>query len=142
MKIVLIDQFGCFASVVIAAYCTGLLSSEANYREILNLPFFANRENVEPGKLYYVGKDLEGTEFYTLGAGAHSDLIVNVVWLNLLKISNIKENVFLYDVNTFNLVHLNYLEIFSKGKLRKISKYIWAYWFFKLLKAGKLNLTK
>ncbi|MGI6587681.1 MAG: DUF3189 family protein [Peptococcia bacterium] len=129
MKIVFVDQMGCFASVVAAAVCRGVLSEKANYRDILNLPYFADVKNYQPGQLYYMGKDQMGNRFYTLGVGRYGKLFTTVMWPEMLKISQVKEKIILYDVSSFNSVLLNFLEVLSKGKLRKISKYVWAYWF-------------
>jgi hypothetical protein len=132
VKIVFIDQLGCFASVVVAAICRDVLAEEINYRAFLNLPYFAAGENYQPGQLYYVGKDQRGNGFYTLAVGRHGNFITTVVWPEMLKISQGKEKILLCDVSCFNSVLLNFLEVLSRGKLRKISKYIWAYWFLRI----------
>lgn len=137
MKIVFLDQWGCFASVVVAARCAGILPPQANYRDILKLPYFAEEGSYQPGELYYVGKDQVGNDFYTLGVGRYGCFIKTKVWPEMLKISQGKEKVVLYDVSFLNSVFLNFLEVLSKGKLRKFSKYIWAYWFTKGLSENK-----
>ncbi len=132
MKIVFLDQLGCFASVVVAAICRDVLSEDVKYRDLFNLPYFAAGENYQPGQLYYVGKDQRGNGFYTLAVGRHGNFITTVVWPEMLKISQGKEKILLCDVSCFNSVLLNFLEVLSRGKLRKISKYIWAYWFLRI----------
>ena len=138
MKIVFLDHFGCFASVVLAAYCTGILSPKAvKTKDILDSPYFADVESWQPGKLYFLGKDQAGNVYYTLGARFYSNLIKNVVWPDLKKLGEIKEKIVLYDVNSLNSLFLIYLEILSKGKLRKITKYLWVYWFTYVKKIGQ-----
>ena len=130
MKIVFLDQFGCFASVVLAAYCSGALSPKAvKTKDILNLPHFADAENFQPGELFFLGKDQVENNYYTLGAGSYSSFIMNVVWPDLKKIGEIKETIVLYDANSLNSFFLILLEILSQGRLRKITKYFWALWF-------------
>jgi len=135
VKIVYLDQLGCFASVVMAACSMGRLPTEANYRDILNLPYFADEQNCQPGKLYYLGKDQAGTDFYTLGVGSFGNFIKAIVWPELLKLTKFKEEIIIFDVSDLNLFILNYLEILSRGKLRRASKYFWAYWLAKKMRS-------
>ena len=130
MKIVFLDQFGCFASIVLAAYCIGILSPQAaKTQDILNLPHFADIKSFQPGKLYSLGRDQAGNDYYTLGVGFYSSFIIKMVWPDLKNLGGIKEKIVLYDANSLNSLFLIYLEVLSKGKLRKITKYLWAYWF-------------
>jgi hypothetical protein len=131
VKIVFLDQFGSFASVVAAAYCTGILHEQVNYKEILALPFFAEKSSNQPGECYYLGKDKDGNEFYTLGVGLYGNFIATVAGPEMLKMLEAKENISLYDLSAFNPVFLNILEIVTGGKLRDWSKYLWAYYLSK-----------
>ena len=143
MKIVFLDHFGCFASVVLAASYSGVLSPKlVKTKDILNLPHFAEVKNIQPGKLYFLGKDQAGNDYYTLGAGFYSSFIINVVWPDLKKLSEIKGRIVLYDVNSLNSFLLIYFEILSQGRFRKITKYFWALWFIHFKRKTIENVTK
>lgn len=146
MKIVFLDQFGSFASVVAASYCTGILKEKANYKEILALPFFAGRSSSQPGEFYYLGKDKDNNEFYTLGVGLNGNFIATVAGPEMLKMLEVKENICLYDFSSFNPGFLNITEIVTGGRLRNISKYIWAYYLAKkiskMAKMVKMKIKK
>lgn len=101
MKIVILDQFGCYASVLAASYLTGLINENASALEIYNLPYFAAHRDIQVGKIYYVGTDEAGNDIYCLGVGGEAKLIAKSSE-DLFKIIGIENEVCLIGVSSIN----------------------------------------
>lgn|GEM_PF-6136431 len=101
MKIIFIDQLGCYAAVLAACCRAGIIGADPTIREICSLPNFAAHKDLSVGRLYYIGTDRTGAQLYTLGAGGEGRLM-SVSIKDLLKIQEIKEAVCLVDVSKYN----------------------------------------
>lgn len=101
MKLVFIDQLGCYAAILAAAYVTGKIDGQPSWREIMGLPAFAGNQDLQPGNLRYIGTDPAGNQVYTLGVGNEAQ-IMTVSAGDLCRILDIKEKVCLVDVSSFN----------------------------------------
>lgn len=101
MKILILDQLGCYASVVAASYLTGLINEAPTTDEIYNLPFFAAHLDLQVGKVYYIGKDKDENGVYCLGAGKEARL-VKTSSNDLFKIIRSPNEVCLIEVSSMN----------------------------------------
>ena len=135
MKLIFLDQLGCYASVVAAAYHAGALQEKVTYQEILNLPYFGEQCSTQPGELYEFGEDRKGQKLYTLSVGNHGSFLNDVLWPEMLRLLQaeepIKEQIVLYDLSSLNSFLLNLLETVLRGRLRGILKLVWAYYLAK-----------
>lgn len=101
MKILILDQLGCYASVVAASYLTGLIKGHPTAEEIYNLPFFAAHLDLQVGKVYYIGKDKADNLIYCLGAGKEAGLVKTSA-NDLSKLINPKNEICLIEVSRMN----------------------------------------
>lgn len=120
MKIIVLDQLGCYAAVAAASYLAGNIGKNPSTLEISRLAGFAAHTDLRPGTLSYKGRVKNGVEIYTLGAGTEGKL-VRVSAYDLYKIMNIRERVVILDVAAFNPSFFIVLYIMNLFKpLRKI----------------------
>ncbi len=108
MKIIFQDQLGCYAALVAAAYYTGVLQETPSLSDITTLPSFADHTNLLPGNLFYLGKDQEDNEIYTLGVGREGKVIATSIY-DLFRILNKSEIVYVIDVSSINFLPLRLL---------------------------------
>lgn len=123
IKIVFLDQLGCYASLLAAAYRVGKIGSRPSSREILDLPGFAIHRDLSLGNSFYVGEDPAGNQVYTLGTGGEGKLI-EVSARDINKILNIRSKVLLIDIsgyNSFAVRVCSYLRLV--GPLEKVALY-------------------
>lgn len=101
MKIVYLDQLGCHASVLAASWHAGFYDETMPSRDILKLPHFAEHKDFRAGNLYYIGKDKQGNELFTLGVGQEGR-IISIAALDLFDLLENKEQVLVIDVSLCN----------------------------------------
>lgn len=122
MKIVILDQLGCYASVVAASYLAGLINNNASALEIYNLPCFAAHRDLQVGKIYYVGTDDAGNDIYCLGVGGEAKLIAKSSD-DLFKIIGIDNEVCIIGVSSINPRLISIFSIFTLWKpIERIAK--------------------
>jgi len=131
VKLIFLDQLGCYASVVAAAYYAGILQGKVTYQEILTLPYFGAQGSNQPGELYEFGEDGKGRKLYTLSVGNYGPFINGVLWPEMLKLLQTKEQIVLYDLSFINPFLLNLLGTILRRRLRGILKLVWAYYLAK-----------
>jgi hypothetical protein len=98
VKIIFLDQLGCYVSVAAASYLAGKIYRNAKAAEVACLPFFAAHRDLKVGRFYYIGQDPKGNELYTLGAGGQARLII-LSARDLIKILENKDIIVLVDVS-------------------------------------------
>lgn len=103
MKIIFLDQLGCYAALVAASYFTGVLKEEPILSDIVTLPSFADHTNLLPGNLFYLGKDKHDNEIFALGVGREGKIITSSIY-DLFRILNKSEIVHVIDVSTCNFL--------------------------------------
>lgn len=71
MKIIYCCYGGAHTSVVAAAIHTGLLPQKEvpDIKKIINTPYYDQAENIDIGKLFYIGKDIYNNDIYIMGMG-------------------------------------------------------------------------
>ena len=76
MKLILLDQMGCGAAFLAAAYLTGKVSKLPTRCELRQLHFFIIQRVFSRGSLTEIGTDTCMNRIYTLGAGTEAKLII------------------------------------------------------------------
>lgn len=119
MKIVFLDQLGCYAAVVAASLGADLLHNGMTPLDISNLPHFADHKGFHAGNLYRIGNDKERNEYYALGVGSEGTAMA-VSALDLLELMDFQWNknkgIQFIDVSSFNTVPIKilwYLSLFK-----------------------------
>lgn len=101
MKLVLIDQLGCYAALVGAAYLTGQIGGQPASAEILQLPDFARHKDLQPGELYDCGRDKRGTRVYALGVGCEAKIMM-VSAADIFQLLGVREEIRILDMSLYN----------------------------------------
>lgn len=79
MIVLILDQLGCYASVAAAAYLAGLINLEASAQDIYKLPGFAAHRDMQVGRIYYIGRDGAGNDYYTVGTGKEEEVMLRSI---------------------------------------------------------------
>ena len=101
MKIVFLDQLGCYAAVAAASYEAGIIGEDAKASDIERLSQFGAHQDMSVGNMSYIGKNREGYELYTLGTGRYSSLIA-ISALDLFEILGVTDEIKIIDVSADN----------------------------------------
>lgn len=125
MKLVFIDQLGCYAALLAASYQTGKIGGQPSRQEILGLPAFADHQTIRFGDLRELGRDSVGNLVYTLGVGGEAKIMM-ISALELLRICGAGEDIRVINVSTFNDTRIKFcwylgLIPYLKGISRKLS---------------------
>jgi len=126
VKHVFLDQFGCFASLVAAFFAAGYLKEEADFRQLLLIPDFAEPYHYHPGELQLRARDEQGNEYYTLSAGVYSSFVKTVLGPEILRLLGPQKQLLLYDVSRLNPWPLSLLELLLGGRFRQFTRTVWA----------------
>ncbi|PKM89801.1 MAG: hypothetical protein CVU87_04100 [Firmicutes bacterium HGW-Firmicutes-12] len=122
MKILILDQLGCYAAVAAASYLVGIIDEKPTVMEIYNLPCFAAHHDLQVGRIYYIGKDSKGDDYYSLGVGKEEQLMIRSVQ-DFLNIIGSQGSVRIIGVSLYNPFILSILTYFVLCyPLRNISK--------------------
>jgi len=101
LKLVIIDQLGCYAALLGAAYLTGQIGGQPTRADILQLPAFARPKNLRPGELCDCGIDKLSNHVYTLGVGCEAKIMM-VSAADLLNILGARQDIQMIDLSSFN----------------------------------------
>jgi hypothetical protein len=127
MKVIILDQLGCYSAVVAASYLAGLINETPTITDIYELACFAAHRDLQVGKIYYIGQDSNGNEYYSLGVGKEEKLVKRSA-RDLLNIIGDKGTICIIGVSLSNPLSVRffaYLVLFSP--LRIVSKRVTAY---------------
>lgn len=129
MKIVFIDQLGCYASLVaaVATSCREEVKKKRlSWRDIAGLPGFACHRDLKPGILRSYGSDSGGNELFTLGVGKEANLLI-VSAADLFKILGSHEKVRILDMSPINSPWIVLLSFLGVTPLKKITRLLAAF---------------
>lgn len=140
MRVVFLDQIGCYASVLAASYAMGLLKESSDIKEIIQLPGFAAHETLELGKSYF-GCQKNQEVCITLGVGKEGKIIKTSAD-DLVKILGNSCEIKVVDVSQFNTGFIHFLWYLKLLRPFERISIFWAAWILKKRLPEMVNLVK